>query len=175
MDAATRDRLSRRIGTPGTRRAAVGLLLGSLLLGGRPGAAARGKTRRKRKQHGAHRAKRTRDRRVHQEGAPVVIGPETDAGLEENFANCGTFMVQDRFNTVFTLRLFFDNAGDLVRGVEQVSGTDTFINSVTGKAITAPFHNNVLIDFTSDPPLGANSGVLYKVTVPGAGAVFLDV
>ena len=54
-----------------------------------------------------------------------------------------------------------------------MSGTDTFINSKTGKAIAAPFHNNVLID--PQTRFGANAGVIFKVTVPGAGAVFLDV
>jgi hypothetical protein len=148
MDADTFDHLSRRIATPGTRRAVVGLL-GSALLGGSLGATAK--------------------------GAPVVIGPETEAGLAENLIDCGTFMVHDRFELTYTLRLRFDKEGNLVKGVEQVSGTDTFINATTGKEIAAPFHNNVLIDFTSDPPLGATAGVIYKVTVPGAGAVFLDV
>ena len=84
-------------------------------------------------------------------------------------------MVHDRFDSVFTLRLFFDKAGNLVKGVEEVSGTDTFINATTGQELTGRFRNNVLIDFTSEPPLGANTGIIFKVTVPGSGAVFLDV
>jgi hypothetical protein len=73
----------------------------------------------------------------------------------------------------FTLRWLTDKDGNQVKGVEQVSGTDTFINAATGKSIAAPFHNNVLIDPLVG--LGASTEILSKVTVPGTGVVFLDV
>ena len=56
---------------------------------------------------------------------------------------------------------------------EQVSETDTFTNSVTGKALPTRFHNAVHID--PNTGLGANTGVIFRLTVPGSGAVFLDV
>jgi hypothetical protein len=33
----------------------------------------------------------------------------------------------------------------------------------------------VVVDFSVSPPQGANSGVAFRLVVPGAGAVFLDV
>ena len=102
--------------------------------------------------------------------------PEVDGPFHEEdtvfFADCGTFQILDRYVLDFTIKWFYDKDGNLVRGVEQVSGTDTFINSVTGKEITAPFHNTVIIDPTT--ATGANNGVIYRVTVPGSGLVFID-
>ncbi len=103
---------------------------------------------------------------------PVVIGPIHEEGTER-FAKCNGFTNLDEYVLDYTLRQLFDQDGNLVKMEETVSGTDTFINSKTGKAIAAPFHNNVLID--PQTRFGANAGVIFKVTVPGAGAVFLDV
>jgi hypothetical protein len=103
---------------------------------------------------------------------PVVLGPVHEEGTER-FAKCKGFTILDEYVLDYTLRQFFDQDGRLVKMEETVSGTDTFINSKTGKAIAAPFHNNVLID--PQTRFGANAGVIFKVTVPGAGAVFLDV
>jgi len=104
--------------------------------------------------------------------APVVEGPTHAEGTSE-IADCGSFTILDQFSTDFTLRLFFDRDGTLVRLEEQVSGTDTFVNSETGEAIPTSFHNAVHID--PDAGLGANTGVVFRVTLPGSGAVFLDV
>jgi hypothetical protein len=167
------DAFSRIVSTSRTRRATLAALLGSGFLGRGLNTAA--KPRRKGKRRNARHASAVVLERVPAAGKPVIIGPETDAGLAEGMIDCGTFLVNDRYELTFTLRLFFDSAGNRVKGVEQVSGTDVFINATTGKAISSSFHNNVLIDFSSDPPLGANTGVIFKVTVPGAGVVFLDV
>jgi hypothetical protein len=103
---------------------------------------------------------------------PEVDGPFHDEGTEP-FANCGEeFQILDRYVLDFTIKWFSDKDGNRVRGVEQVSGIDTFINSVTGKEIAAPFHNTVIIDPTT--ATGANNGVIYRVTVPGSGLVFID-
>ena len=103
---------------------------------------------------------------------PVVLGPIHEEGTDR-FAKCKGFTILDEYVLDYTLRQFFDRDGNLIKMEETVSGTDTFINSRTGKAIAAPFHNNVLID--PETGFGANAGVIFKVTVPGAGAVFLDV
>jgi hypothetical protein len=105
----------------------------------------------------------------------------TEPVLEEHhdegtvmLADCGEFQVLDRFVLDFTERLFFDQSGTLVRIVSTVSGTDTFINSETGKEIpTTTFHNAVIID--PEAVLGATNGVILRVTVPGSGAILLDV
>jgi hypothetical protein len=103
--------------------------------------------------------------------------PVVEEGHDEGtvvLAECGDFQVLDRFVLDFTARLIFDKSGRLVKIVEQISGTDTFINSKTGKEIpTTTFHNSVIVD--PETELGANNGVIFRVTVPGSGAVFLDV
>jgi hypothetical protein len=173
MDSDAVDRFS-RIASLQTRRAAFGALLAAVL-GAAPAAGARGKRNRQGKSRATPRATSVEAARTPAGGKPVVIGPETDAGLAEGIIDCGDFLVDDRYELTFTLRLFFDQDGNRIKGVEQVSGTDIFINATTGKEIPTRFHNNVLIDFTTDPPLAANTGIIFKVTVPGAGAVFLDV
>jgi hypothetical protein len=107
-------------------------------------------------------------------GAPVVEGPIHEEGSSV-LADCGSFQVLDVYELNIVQRLFFDKQGNLLRIVEQLWGTDTFTNSVTGKAYPMSFHNNVVVDFTTSPPQGASSGVGYRLVVPGAGAVFLDV
>jgi hypothetical protein len=91
----------------------------------------------------------------HHEERTVVLG------------DCGDFQVLDRFV------LFFDQSGTLVKIVASVSGTDTFINSDTGKEIPTTSHNVVIID--PEAELGATNGVILRVTVPGSGAILLDV
>ena len=105
---------------------------------------------------------------------PVVEGPIHEEGTEE-LVDCGSFQVLDVYELNFTVKQFFDEEGNLVKIVEQVWGTDTFTNSVTGKAYPMDFHNNTIVDFSTTPPRAANMGVIFRLIVPGAGAVFLDV
>jgi hypothetical protein len=105
-------------------------------------------------------------------GAPIVIGPEHEEG-EGFITSCGEFDIIDHYSIDFTLRLFFDRDGNRIRGVESVQGTDTFVNSETGASISGRFANNVLIDFETG--LGANSGIVFKLIVPGSGPVFMEI
>jgi hypothetical protein len=104
--------------------------------------------------------------------APDHIGPIHDEGTA-TITSCGTFDVIDQYQLNFTQTRLFDKSGNLVKIVEQVYGTDTFTNSVTGKAYTGRYHNTVLID--PQTGLGANSGIIFRLNVPGAGVVFHDV
>ena len=89
-------------------------------------------------------------------------------------ADCGEFQVLDRFVLDGTLQLFYDKEGNLEKIVKVFSGTDTFINSKTGKEIpTTTIHNSVIYD--PETELFAINGASFRVTVPGSGAVFLDV
>jgi hypothetical protein len=105
---------------------------------------------------------------------PEIEGPFHDEGtvVFADQSACGDFQILDRYVFDFTFTTFFDKDGNPVRAIEQVYGTDTFINSVTGKEIAAPFHNTVHIDLTTG--FGSLTGVVYRATVPGAGVVFLD-
>jgi hypothetical protein len=88
--------------------------------------------------------------------------------------DCGDFQVLDQFVLNFRAKLFFDENGELVRIVEQINGTDTFINSQTGKEFTSRFQNTEHIDLTAGP-VRTVTGVQGLLTVPGSGAVLLDV
>ncbi len=107
-------------------------------------------------------------------GAPVIEDPYHEEGIAELF-DCGAFQVLDVYELNAVQIWFFDEAGNRLRFIEQVWGTDTFTNSVTGEAYAMSYHNTVIVDFTTSPPLGANMGVVFRLNVPGAGAVFLDV
>jgi hypothetical protein len=102
-----------------------------------------------------------------------VVDEGTITGTAE-VGNCGNFQVLDDFVLNFSAKLFFDENGELVRVVEQIRGTDTFINSDTGKEFTSRFQNTEHIDLTAEP-VRAVTGVQGLLTVPGSGAVLLDV
>src|SRR5215207_8649727 len=91
--------------------------------------------------------------------SPVVAdGPVVQTFHDEGTApafSCGAFTVLDRYVLDVTVRRFFDQNGTLIRFEEHVSGTDTLINSVTGKSYTGRFANNVIVDPATG--LGANA------------------
>src|SRR5687767_2970534 len=103
-------------------------------------------------------------------GGPVIEDPIYEEGTVD-VADCGSFQVLDVYELNYISKLYFDKEGNLVKIVEQVWGTDTFVNSVTGKAYPMSFHNTVVVH----PPRAAITGIGYHLTIPGAGAVFLDV
>jgi hypothetical protein len=102
--------------------------------------------------------------------------PEVEGGRDEDTVelhDCGSFQVLDHYVIEWTQTWFVDNTGTRIRFIEQVWGTDTFINSMTGEEYPTRFHNTVRKELTS--PFAANSGIIFRLTIPGAGAVFLDV
>jgi len=105
---------------------------------------------------------------------PVIEGPLHFEGTDV-LVDCGSFQVLDVYEQTEIFRWFYDQEGNLVQVVGQNWGTDTFTNSVTGKAYPMSFHNNIFFDYSPAPRRTANIGVIYRLIVPGAGAVFLDV
>ncbi|HET7728709.1 MAG TPA: hypothetical protein VFK48_01635 [Usitatibacter sp.] len=104
--------------------------------------------------------------------APEIIGPIHAEGTETGLLDCGTFRVDDRWELNYTLRFMRDGDGNRVRLVEQVWGVDNFTNSVTGKTIAGPYHNNTFVDLIADRAVIA--GIIFRANSPGMGAVFLD-
>jgi hypothetical protein len=104
--------------------------------------------------------------------APVFEGPHTEEGLAV-IADCGAFQVLDRYVLTYTIARFSDRDGAQRRLIEQLSGTDTFVNSATGEEYPTTFHNTVIVD--PAVRIGATTGVIFRLAIPGAGAVFLDV
>ena len=104
-------------------------------------------------------------------GEPVFEGPFTVAG-EAVLADCGGFLVLDRYALTFRVARHFDLNGAEVRVIEHVVATDTLVNSATGAAYTTTARSTAVIDPQGDR--AAFTGVIYRLAVPGAGAVFLD-
>jgi hypothetical protein len=105
---------------------------------------------------------------------PIIIGPSHYEGSDV-LADCGSFQVLDVYDLNQTEKAYFNKEGNLVKVIIEAWGTDTLTNSVTGKAYAGSFHNSSLIDFSTTPRRSAIMGVIYRVTVPGVGVVFLDV
>jgi hypothetical protein len=164
----TVDRLSRSFGRFGTRRSALVALLGTALLGAVPGTeAAKGKRRGKRARTSAGTAKVQAENKPQVEVEHVEDGPFT-------LASCGSFDLIVESDYVLTTRRFFDKQGNLTMLQGTASGTDTFINSGDlTKSIEASFQNT----FLGDPqtPQRATTGIIFKVIVPGVGAVLLEI
>jgi hypothetical protein len=104
---------------------------------------------------------------------PVFFGPFMVSGSDEVFTDCGTFKVVSDWTQEISGARFVDHDGNLVRLHFDVSGVDTFRNSVTGKTFSQQYHNVVFRDV--DANTVTNVGVVFNVTVPGHGAVLQSV
>jgi hypothetical protein len=106
---------------------------------------------------------------------PIIIGPTHIEGSFE-LGDCGSFKIIDNYEFDLTRLRFPDEAGHIVRVIAQVQGTDTFTNSVTGKAYSGSYHNTLIIDFREHAGTQiVEVGITYIVTVPGVGAALLDI
>lgn len=110
--------------------------------------------------------------RASADGGPVHIGPFHEEGTDV-LVDCGGFRVLDAFEGDLSITRFFDREGNRERQLVDFRGTDTFINSETGKSFTESFHNVSIVDY--DAGTVAAVGVLFRLTVPGGGAVLLGV
>ena len=104
--------------------------------------------------------------------APIIIGPITDEGVAFIW-DCGDFEILDQYVSNFVVRRMRNRDGRVIRLVEQVWGVDTFVNSVNGNAIPAPYHNNTFVDLVAGR--ADIAGVIFKAIVPGVGPVFMDI
>ena len=68
----------------------------------------------------------------------------------------------------------FDQDGNLVRVVEHIFGVDRLYNSETGKSLKPASFNQGEIVHPIEGQVAVN-GVIFRITVPGAGVVLLDV
>jgi hypothetical protein len=102
--------------------------------------------------------------------------PQTVEGSEEDdvfLTDCGDFDLRDHFTFEFHGKAFLDDAGNPVRIVEHVSGTDTFYNSVTKKSVTGTINAGEIVDLVGGTV--TESGTVGRITVPRLGVVFFDV
>lgn len=109
-------------------------------------------------------------------GGPAHFGPFPDEGTDA-IADCGTFQVLDHWVSERSITRFYYDNGIRKRDIRHFSGTDTFINSLSGKSYTTTFHNTTFIDFDTSGNFAGltNSGIGFRLTLPGGGAVFVDI
>jgi hypothetical protein len=87
--------------------------------------------------------------------------------------DCGDFDLRDHFTFESHGKVFLDEAGNPVRVVEQVAGSDTFYNSVTGESVTGTINSGETVDLVNGTV--TQNGTIGRITVPGMGVVFFDV
>ena len=116
---------------------------------------------------------------------PMVIASASGADAEpplntEGFvdddvfvADCGDFDLRDHLLLESHGKIFLDRAGNPARIVQQVSGSDTFYNSVTGESVTGTINSGEIVSFIDGTV--TQSGSVGRITVPDLGVVFFDV
>ena len=70
-------------------------------------------------------------------------------------------------------KVFFDDAGNPVRIVEHVAGSDTFYNSVTNESVTGTINSGETVNLVDGTV--TQNGSVGRITVPHMGVVFFDV
>ena len=105
-------------------------------------------------------------------GSPPVNTDEFVEGDDFLF-DCGDFDLRDQFTLRSSGKVFFDAAGNPVRIVQQVTGSDTFYNSVTGESVTGTINSGETVNFVDGT--ATQNGSVGRITVPGMGVVFFDV
>jgi hypothetical protein len=88
-------------------------------------------------------------------------------------ADCGTFLVWDEFELNFSGTEHYDQAGNLVRVVEHISGVDRLYNPDNGVSFSGSYSQSEIVDVV-EGQIAVNA-IIFRIAVPGAGAVFLDV
>ena len=108
-------------------------------------------------------------------GAYAGVPLTTEGTVEDDVfqTDCGDFDLRDHFTFETHGKVFFDDAGNPVRVVEHVSGTDTFYNSVTNESVTGTINAGEIVNLVDGTV--TESGTVGRITVPGLGVVFFDV
>jgi hypothetical protein len=104
-------------------------------------------------------------------GVPLTVESSVEDDVFQT--DCGDFDLRDHFTFEVHGKVFLDDAGNPVRVVEHVSGTDTFYNSVTNESVTGTINAGEIVDLVEGTV--TESGTVGRITVPGLGVVFFDV
>ena len=106
-------------------------------------------------------------------GAQPPVGTSGTDSSNEPVLDCGTFTVWDQFEFSWNGREIFDKEGNLIRVVERVWGTDHLYNPTNGKSVEGTVTANEVVDLV-DGQITEN-GSVFRIIVPGMGAVFVDI
>lgn len=102
--------------------------------------------------------------------------PVPTAGSDSGFVfvtDCGDFEIWDAYESFWSGKRFLDAEGNPTRIVQHVWGSDTFVNSVSGESVTGTINSGEIVDLTKST--ANQNGTIGRITVPGAGLVFVDV
>ena len=105
-------------------------------------------------------------------GRPVETSG-SEFGDEPIGVDCGTFEVWDDFELHWRGVEFYDDEGNLVRVVEHIWGVDRLYNPENGKSVSGTFNNSETVDLVNGRI--TENGSIFRIILPGSGAVFLDV
>jgi hypothetical protein len=104
-------------------------------------------------------------------GQPVPVF-ETVSGTAF-VADCGTFEIWDEFELTSSGHLYLDKNGDPMRIVQHVWGSDRLYNPENGNSFSGTINAGEIVDLVGGQ--ATESGQVFRIVVPGAGALFLDV
>jgi len=114
----------------------------------------------------------------HATGSGTICHGTSTSGFSASGVSCGAFEIIQSADVITRATLFYNQDGNATRWVLHNEETGTFANSVTGASV--PFIGHFTQTFTFVTPGDFSSvtitttGLLDKVTLPGAGVVLHD-
>jgi hypothetical protein len=102
--------------------------------------------------------------------APEII--DRPYGGSYVLADCGDFQLNAEFDGNIRIYTWYDDEGNRTLRRWHVSASEDIWNSETGFSVQNTFQTTTARDYESGETM--NTGVGYRITVPGYGAVFFD-
>lgn len=104
---------------------------------------------------------------------PPVGSSGSDSGDVATGLDCGEFEVWDEYELNWNGKRFFNADGQFVRFVQHVWGSDRLYNPENGKSVAGTINSGEILDLENR--FVRQNGSIFRITLPGAGAVFIDV
>jgi hypothetical protein len=98
----------------------------------------------------------------------------TEVTVPAPFAACQGFIVLVTFKSEYNIVNFYDDAGQLVKQIRQVSFTGTLYNS-TDLSKSVPYEGDFTRTFDAVENTATYTGLHFRVHVPGEGVLALEV
>ena len=98
----------------------------------------------------------------------------TEVTVPSPFAACEGFIVLVTFKSEYNIVNFYDDAGQLVKQIRQVSFTGTLYNS-TDLSKSVPYEGDFTRTFDPVENTATYTGLHFRVHVPGEGVLALEV
>jgi hypothetical protein len=102
---------------------------------------------------------------------PVLHDGTSSANLP--LLDCGTFEVWDEAEISWSGYLHLDRDGNPVQIVQHLWGSDRLYNPDNGATLRGTFNANEIVDLVDGQAI--EDGQVFRILMPGAGVVLLDV